>query len=94
MEDRWLPYLKRRLSHITPRDRPVSVPPGARPWGAVCALRGGGCDRPLVGGSADRRTWFAVQARRDFGTNDTGHHTNYVEQPRTLSFIVENLRMK
>jgi serine/threonine-protein kinase len=33
MEDRWLPYLKRRLSHITPRDRAVAPPPGGRPWG-------------------------------------------------------------
>ena len=35
MEDRWVPYLKRKLSHITPRDRPVAASPTARPWGLL-----------------------------------------------------------
>jgi serine/threonine-protein kinase len=35
MEDRWLRYLKRRLSHITPQDRDVAAPPAAQPLGLL-----------------------------------------------------------
>ena len=33
MESRWVPFIKRRVSHITPRDRPVSTPKGVAPVG-------------------------------------------------------------
>ena len=34
------------------------------------------------------------KARKAFGTNAVVHHTNYFEQPKTLSFIMESLKMK
>ncbi len=35
-----------------------------------------------------------VLRRRDFGTNETVHHTNYFEQAKTLSFIMECFGVK
>ncbi|MFN8573129.1 MAG: hypothetical protein U0132_13850 [Gemmatimonadaceae bacterium] len=35
-----------------------------------------------------------VVRRRDFGTNETVHHTNYFEQAKTLSFIMESFGVK
>lgn len=33
MEARWVPFIKRRVSHITPRERPVTAPRGVFPFG-------------------------------------------------------------
>lgn len=43
MEAKWVPFIKRRVSHITPRERPATVPKGVAPVGlyalyAVVAL--------------------------------------------------------
>jgi hypothetical protein len=34
------------------------------------------------------------KAKKAFGANATVHHTNYFEQPNTLSFIMDSLKMK
>jgi hypothetical protein len=34
------------------------------------------------------------KARKQFGTNGVVHHTNYFEQPATLAFIMDHLKMK
>ena len=37
MADNWLPFIKRRLQHITPRDRDVRRPRGLLPLGLYAA---------------------------------------------------------
>jgi len=33
MSDRWIPFLRRTLSHITPREHPLELPAATTPWG-------------------------------------------------------------
>jgi hypothetical protein len=33
MSDRWIPFLRRKVSHITPREHLLEMPKGTTPWG-------------------------------------------------------------